>query len=299
MSNFSLIKPEHIKYWNSERLYIRSIDNFWAKTHLAALNLFFQILMNLVGGGEIYHSAFSFHMTGYEGDIFTSTNMFKFKYKYAKKFEVQNGSVPRYFYTMEVSKHQYLSQEHRQCDSEPKETLRKCLERYFNQRMKCRLPWFKPRTSPGLSECTEVSHTRKYLELIANMSELTKEKFMEEISCTSPCTMHEYQFEEAMASKIPCSNGALCMENSPLHMFAVQDANLYVSREVPLYDINSFIADVGGYLGLLLGASVISLYEWFMEMLQALSSKFAGHNKWWTGNIIANIYPSRLNWIEL
>jgi hypothetical protein len=34
-----------------------------------------------------------------------------------------------------------------------------------------------------------------------------------------------------------------------------------VAREYDTYDLNSFIADVGGYLGLCLGMSVISFYD--------------------------------------
>jgi hypothetical protein len=34
-----------------------------------------------------------------------------------------------------------------------------------------------------------------------------------------------------------------------------------VAREYDTYDLNSFIADVGGYLGLCLGMSVISFYN--------------------------------------
>ena len=35
-----------------------------------------------------------------------------------------------------------------------------------------------------------------------------------------------------------------------------------VHKEYLTYDINSFIADIGGYLGLLLGHSLLSVYEW-------------------------------------
>ena len=42
-----------------------------------------------------------------------------------------------------------------------------------------------------------------------------------------------------------------------------------VRREYVLYDPDSFIADIGGYLGLLLGHSLLSLFhsagEWFVK----------------------------------
>ena len=43
-----------------------------------------------------------------------------------------------------------------------------------------------------------------------------------------------------------------------------------------LYDNGSFIADFGGYLGLLLGASLLSLIE---EMLETVHKKCCGNRK--------------------
>ena len=40
-----------------------------------------------------------------------------------------------------------------------------------------------------------------------------------------------------------------------------------------IYDSNSFIADVGGFLGLLLGFSALSLYDEFESLLRALKLK--------------------------
>ena len=41
-----------------------------------------------------------------------------------------------------------------------------------------------------------------------------------------------------------------------------------VTEEYRLYDTESFIADIGGYLGLLLGASLLSVIEETLELLQ-------------------------------
>ena len=46
-----------------------------------------------------------------------------------------------------------------------------------------------------------------------------------------------------------------------------------VTEEYRLYDSSSFIADFGGYLGLLLGASLLSLIE---ETLETLHDKCCG-----------------------
>ena len=48
-----------------------------------------------------------------------------------------------------------------------------------------------------------------------------------------------------------------------------------MQEEYELYPIESFIADVGGYLGLLLGASILSLVEYSTDIIKKLMNKNA------------------------
>ncbi|XP_020916313.1 acid-sensing ion channel 5 [Exaiptasia diaphana] len=45
-----------------------------------------------------------------------------------------------------------------------------------------------------------------------------------------------------------------------------EDLNRYITTERPSYDINLFGADVGGYIGLFLGCSVITIFE-FIDLI--------------------------------
>ena len=45
------------------------------------------------------------------------------------------------------------------------------------------------------------------------------------------------------------------------------NSDYIVRQEYLTYDINSLTADVGGYLGLLLGHSLLSIYEWLMKCI--------------------------------
>ncbi len=52
------------------------------------------------------------------------------------------------------------------------------------------------------------------------------------------------------------------MPNSSLRLgLLVPTAQHFVRREYLLYDANSLIADIGGYLGLLLGYSILSVFH--------------------------------------
>jgi hypothetical protein len=50
---------------------------------------------------------------------------------------------------------------------------------------------------------------------------------------------------------------------------------MIVQEEYWLYPFESFIADVGGYLGLLLGASILSLVEYSTDIIKKLMNKNA------------------------
>ncbi len=52
--------------------------------------------------------------------------------------------------------------------------------------------------------------------------------------------------------------------------------NIPVTTEVYMYQINDFLADVGGYLGLLIGASVLTLVEYFISAAEFAKRKLGG-----------------------
>ena len=44
----------------------------------------------------------------------------------------------------------------------------------------------------------------------------------------------------------------------------------FTTREVVSYTLTNFVADIGGYLGLLLGASILSIYDYIILVVRKL-----------------------------
>ena len=86
--------------------------------------------------------------------------------------------------------------------------------------------------------------------------------------CLASCTKDEYQTEviAETVSKFEqfCGFFTECEEDDTrfqlLHLYYV-NGRYEEKKQYLIYDYNSMIADIGGYMGLLLGYSLLSLYE--------------------------------------
>lgn len=52
---------------------------------------------------------------------------------------------------------------------------------------------------------------------------------------------------------------------------SLSSANYLIEKDVLLYNESNLIADIGGYLGLLLGVSILSIYEMFTNFIKNVS----------------------------
>ena len=86
---------------------------------------------------------------------------------------------------------------------------------------------------------------------------------LDQTGCLPNCVRDEISLEDGETSRSwrETRNPILTM------VFLFKDGTYQMQEEYVIYDMNDFIADVGGYLGLLLGHSVLSIYfmsvEWF------------------------------------
>ncbi len=55
-------------------------------------------------------------------------------------------------------------------------------------------------------------------------------------------------------------------------MLSETSIQVKVNKDIPLYTFTSFVADFGGYLGLLLGASLLSIFDDVVKSIVKLFS---------------------------
>ncbi len=101
-------------------------------------------------------------------------------------------------------------------------------------------------------------------------------KISEETNCFQNCHYTEY---EAIQKYEHCSfDNSRGRSYIQLQLF-LTGGELKVEKFVPSYTGNNFIADVGGYLGLLLGVSLYSVYDVLIMFVRKKTKKNGKCNK--------------------
>lgn len=86
-----------------------------------------------------------------------------------------------------------------------------------------------------------------------------------EADCLPPCIVHEFTAEpqplNAMAFPLPGIDYKFFIQ------YQVSDDVIRVKKDQYVYDINNLIGEIGGSLGLFLGASLVSLWENILQRM--------------------------------
>ena len=54
----------------------------------------------------------------------------------------------------------------------------------------------------------------------------------------------------------------------------ISSNNFYIEKDILIYDESNLIADLGGYLGLLLGVSVLNIYQMMVKLAKKLGKMY-------------------------
>ena len=87
---------------------------------------------------------------------------------------------------------------------------------------------------------------------------MDERKFYHLTGCQTPCSRWEYSSTQIFNKEQQPPKGSDPIMN--LYVFYANN-NYEIKEQYYTYDWNSLISDLGGYLGLLLGASVLTFYD--------------------------------------
>ena len=145
-----------------------------------------------------------------------------------------------------------IKQEGTMCKTLVKYSLTDCISNYIIKKVGCKASWISQSADQKVKECTKATEIQGYKEIMINL----KEKALTELStttrCYPKCEITSYSFFESEKKEVKfpqqwASSFFLHSSNSPQMK----------SSEQYIYTFPRLTSDIGGYLGLFLGWSIL------------------------------------------
>ena len=158
------------------------------------------------------------------------------------------------------------------CDENNSNNFMHCMEKYYSRKLGCILPWVlkKNINVDSMNLCEGKVKFKEFKNISMNIlrPEETKELinegcFVRNCMQRSWTLMKNQRREKIINDKVTTG-----------FQYFAEEIKVLVRKEVNLYTIINFFAEVGGYLGLLLGESLISYIITITKWFQSLRRKF-------------------------
>lgn len=149
-------------------------------------------------------------------------------------------------------------------DYEKNDSVGQCIVRFVEETSNCTTNHiFANKTKEPCDEAGDTKSDANH----THISVLSEYGIYNLTGCLPPC-----EHDEIEAESMENSHGYQRGQGFLLE-FQFKDGMYQTSEEYIVYDADSFIADVGGYLGLLLGHSMLSIYSNSVELLTKSGKK--------------------------
>ena len=152
-------------------------------------------------------------------------------------------------------------------DNSNKQT--ECINEYYASKLNCTLPWVPSNNPQNRQQCQGKEKFTEFRNLSMSIGNSEVIEELEKEGCIIPnCEERTWHIESGQKENI--SNFNVSGENLMLTISFPHSSKVLVRNEINLYTVSSFFADVGGYLGLLLGESLISYFLLIIQWLKKI-----------------------------
>ena len=160
-----------------------------------------------------------------------------------------------------------LDQPSERCDSDTDNpNTSTCIAKYIEENLGCSMD-IQGGGSTKMAPCTSWSEVNALRNITALLNESNANAIYELTGCLASCRRSEYTKIDGRVTNEICYDVP-----KDLHLqFLITTGSYKEEEQYIIYDFVSFIADVGGLMGLLLGCSVFSLYAELEGLLRRFS----------------------------
>lgn len=192
------------------------------------------------------------------------SSMYTFGNDYAFTTFPDNASLVNLF-EIQMEDVTYLKDKRTPCQSEPRtEDMNTCIQHYLERTMKCQLPWHNESTV--LPRCTKPEQYDEFIKSYNKITRMKEASIAEITSCLPSCERREFQMKLITSKTIPLTDG----QRHITGYFYYPNGRYTEKHHYYTYKTGDLFADIGGYLGLLLGYSILSCYDAFRYLCKKM-----------------------------
>ena len=166
------------------------------------------------------------------------------------------------------------------CNEVASNGLMQCMENYYSKKLGCVLPWafFHGRNNYSMNVCKGKEKYWEFKNVSMNILKPEENEELNKEGCLIP-DCHQRSWSIRFKESFDINTVTNYKENytSGFMYDMPQDTKTLIRKEVRLYTAINFFAEVGGYLGLLLGESLISYLiissKWIQVIYKKLKEK--------------------------
>ena len=149
----------------------------------------------------------------------------------------------------------YLNDPKTPCQSRKREEdMNICIQHYIENKIGCQLPWYENGTN--LPKCSEKVQYQSFLDAYDEIASLSGFSIATKTGCLPSCKINEFTISIVNVVQVP-NVGAPTWGGQFFYPGGRYIKKVYHYN----YDFTSYIADVGGLVGLFLGYSMLSFYD--------------------------------------
>ena len=143
--------------------------------------------------------------------------------------------------------------------------LERCYKDFMTSQLGCSLPWSPVEAKEHKSRvCSTMGDFELFRNISNTLFSLDVPRLQQLTGCLPPCTYFQYNikdFTERFYTFNTRKSIASSMETIVAWVVFVRESSYLVEKEVLMHDMGNLIADIGGYLGLLLGVSILDVFD--------------------------------------
>ena len=159
-----------------------------------------------------------------------------------------------------------LNTKNKPCNNKNDIKLTDCVNQVYEKELGCKLPWLYNRNISN-NICQSQEKFDQFRNMTIHAGKKSMQEKLENHGCLiSNCKITKWQ--EVTRNEI-FGDFKNKME---FRYFMPARSKVTIYQDIRIYDENNFIGDFGGYIGLMLGLSILTVYDYLISLIKSIKN---------------------------